>query len=59
MASLERKNDKKKWQEKITNAITIPIVYLLVIVVFTFINHIMKPTPIAIDIIMIIFIFIR
>jgi len=55
MASLEQKNDKKKWQEKITNAITIPIVYLLVIVIFTFINHIMKPTPVAIDIIMIVF----
>ena len=55
MANNEKRNSRKSIKEKITNAITIPIVYLLVIVIFTFINHILKPTPIAIDIIMIVF----
>jgi len=55
MANTQQKNSKKSLREKITNAITIPIVYLVVIVVFTVVNHILKPTPIIVDILMIAF----
>lgn len=50
MANAKQKNGKKK--QNLNNFITIPVVYLTIIIIFTIINHILKPTPIIIDIIM-------
>lgn len=52
MASSKQKNSKKRLSKWLGNAITMPITYLLVIIVFTLVNHICKPTPIAVDVIM-------
>lgn len=50
MAIPKQKNIKKK--QKLNTYITIPMIYLTIIIVFTIINHILKPTPIVIDVIM-------
>ena len=51
MASPKQKNVKKK--HKLNTYIAMPITYLTILIVFILINHIFKPTPIIIDIIMV------
>ena len=52
MASIHQKNAKRKTKKKFSHYIVIPFVYLAIILLFTIINHILKPTPIAVDTIM-------
>lgn len=53
MANNKTKSGKKSIMNILSNAITMPITYLSVIVIFTVINHILKPTPVIIDVLMI------
>lgn len=52
MANGKQKNSKKSLRKILNNAITMPITYLFVIIVFTLVNHICKPAPIILDIVM-------
>ena len=52
MAVTKSKNGRKKTNKKFNHYIVIPVIYLAIILLFTIINHILKPTPIIVDIIM-------
>ncbi len=54
MLNIQQKNTKKKSKQRINSTVVVPLIYLIVLVIFTLINHAFKPTPMIVDTIMMI-----